>query len=307
MPSMPPNYSRTLSLSIPVKFYRSPAGRWIGVAEMSTPTGIVRLTASADEATIRASMMAAARMQFMQAKRAGASAGFLGGLFKRIGKIASSAVSVVSNLARGRIAAALKSAVSLAREGLPVVALAIPGLGVIAATSITVASSLLSRAKKGDPTARAALARNAEAARRGDPAALKRQRILRAVAMKSGAIRRRRLAAMRARRNAVDPMLQGIAGGGGMYSIHGDDAAAGFYSIHGDDAAAGFYSMAGADLGTWTTAIDGQKVFTPAAMAGGIIWDQLKPHLGYRSGPSSYITSRSAYHGGLAALAQMRR
>jgi hypothetical protein len=113
--------------------------------------------------------------------------------------------------------------------------------------------------------------------------------------MKSGAIRRRRLAAMRARRNAVDPMLQGIAGGGGMYSIHGDDAAA------------GFYSMAGADLGTWTTAIDGQKVFTPAAMAGGIIWDQLKPHLGYRSGPSSYITSRSAYHGGLAALAQMRR
>jgi hypothetical protein len=295
MPSMPPNYSRTLSLSIPVKFYRSPAGRWIGVAEMSTPTGIVRLTASADEATIRASMMAAARMQFMQAKRAGASAGFLGGLFKRIGRIASSAVSVVSNLARGRIAAALKSAVSLAREGLPVVALAIPGLGVIAAASVTVASSLLSRARKGDPAARAALASNGEAARRGDPAALRRQRILRAVAMKSAAIRRRRLAAMSARRNAVDPTLQGIAGGGG------------FYSVHGDDAAAGFYSMAGADLGTWTTAIDGQKVFTPAAMAGGIIWDQLKPHLGYRSGPSSYITSRSAYHGGLAALAQMRR
>jgi len=288
MPTTPPDaFRRIASQAAPTQFqiFRSPAGRWVGAARIQTPAGPVNVTVQVDERKINKEIALKMMAQFRQAKAAGASAGFLGGLFKKIGNIAKGALSVASNLARGRIAAALKSAVNLAREGLPVVALAIPGLGIIAGPVMTAASSLLSRASKGDPRAKAALALNARQAAAGDPAARRRARILLAAALKQKAARRRHHARMMARRANQGSASELSAISGHPIEIMGDAG----------------------PLGTWTTAQNGEKVFTPAAMAGGILWDQLRPHLGYRSGPSSYITSRSAYHGGLAALDTMRR
>jgi len=255
------------------------------MATVNTPAGPVKIAVSLHEKQINRELLMRLMAQFKAAKAQGASAGFLGGLFKKIGNIAKGALSVASNLARGRIAAALKSAVNLAREGLPVVALAIPGLGVIAGPVMTAASSLLSRAHKGDPRAKAALQLNARQAAAGDPAARRRARILLAAALKQKAARRRAHARMMARRANQANQGELAALSGHPIEIMGDAG----------------------PLGTWSTAQNGEKVFTPAAMAGGILWDQFRPHLGYRSGPASYITSRSAYHGGLAALATMRR
>jgi len=288
MPTTPPDaFRRIASQAAPTQFqiFRSPAGRWVGAARIQTPAGPVDIMVQVDERKINKEIALKMMAQFRQAKAAGASAGFLGGLFKKIGRIAKGAVSVVSNIARGRIAAALKSAVSLAREGLPVVALAIPGLGVIAGPVMAVASSLLSRASKGDRRAKAALALNARQARAGDPAARRRARIFLAAALKQKAARRRARARKMGRSTNKHSASELSAMSGHPIEIMGDAG----------------------PLGTWTTAQNGEKIFTPAAMAGGILWDQLRPHLGYRSGPSSHITSRSAYHGGLAALATMRR
>lgn len=275
---MQPIRSATVSVPpLPMQLFKTADGRWLGTITIATPTGPIKLAASANEATIRAVLLSQLMQQLQAARQQGASAGFLGGLIRKIGRIAKGGLSVVSNLARGRIAAALKSAVSLVREGLPVVALAIPGLGLVSAGIITAASSLLSRARQGDPRAKAALASNAEAARRGDPAARRRQRILVASAMKQRANRARAGRGQRGVRT-YSPSQQ---------------SAQELSALSGQ--------------GSWTTAQDGSPVFTPSAMAGGVVWDQLRPHLGFRTDANSYITSRRAYADGLGVLASLRR
>jgi hypothetical protein len=266
------------SVQAQFKILRSPDGRWLGIATLPTPAGPVQIAVSIKESTVNKQLIAGMMQQFKLAKARGASAGFLGGIFKKIGRIAKGAVSVVSNIARGRIAAALKSAVNLAREGLPVVALAIPGLGMITGPVMTAASSLLSRASKGDSKAKAALELNARQARAGDPAARRRAKILMAAALKQKAARRRAAAKRQ-------PLGELSALSGQPLEIMGDTG----------------------PLGTWSTATNGEKVFTPAALAGGVMWDQLRPHLGYRSNQTSFITSRTAYHDGLQALSSIRR
>jgi hypothetical protein len=231
---------------------------------------MVVLAATVTEEMIRKALMSRVWRDLLAAKQAGATSGFLGGLFKKLKKIAKGSLSVVSNLARLKIGKALKSAVSLVKEGLPVVALAIPGLGLVAGPVMTAASSLLSRAAKGDPRAKAALAKNAAAARQGDPAALRRSRILTAAAMKQRA-NRRRAGAMPVRA-PLDPELAAIAGQGG-----------------------------------WRTAASGQQVWDPHALASGVLWDQLRPRLGFRSTSVAPLTSRTAYADGVNVLASLRR
>lgn len=58
------------------------------------------------------------------------------------------------------------------------------------------------------------------------------------------------------------------------------------------------------DHGSWTTANNGQQVFTPHAYAGGPIWDNLKPRLGYRPESEAFGT-RDAYHDGIEAISTM--
>lgn len=271
---------RSMTLTPPplgMKLYKTADGRWLGVVEIQTATGPLKLSASANEDTIRRVLMSRALRELQAARQAGASAGFLGGLFKKIGRIAKGALGVVSNLARGRIAAALKSAVSLAKEGLPVLALAIPGLGIVNGAIMTAASSLLSRARKGDPKARAALAANAQAAKAGDPKARRRSRILIAAAMKQRANVRRHHAA-----RAQRPPSMGQQNASELAALSGQ-------------------------LGQWSTAANGEQVFTPAAMAGGVVWDQLRPHLGFRTDANAYLTTRRAYADGLSVLASMHR
>jgi len=149
-------------------------GDWLACAEIQTPDGPLRFTGTASEATV-AKLMQRAGMQ-----PPAAAAGF--DFFKDIGNtIARVAQSSAAKQALAGVQSVVKNPLLMAAAS------AIPGVGpalatvATAANAATAAQSILSRARRGDATAKSGLQRIQQAAR-SNPKAQKMLGVLQAVA-----------------------------------------------------------------------------------------------------------------------------
>lgn len=150
------------------------AGDWLACAEIQTPDGPLRFTGTASEATV-SKLMQRAGMQ-----PPAAAAGF--DFFKDIGNtIAKVAQSSAAKQALAGVQSVVKNPLLMAAAS------AIPGVGpaiatvATAANAATAAQNILSRARRGDATARAGVHRIQQAAR-SNPRAAKMLNVLHAVA-----------------------------------------------------------------------------------------------------------------------------
>lgn len=311
----------------PVKFrvVRSKAGMLWGTARVQTPSGPVWVIAASSEATVRRLLLRLYRKWLRQGEGgsidkaiSGAiSGGFFGKLFKRLKRVALNPFKtlgrVAKRLVKGDIMGALKAGVKGALGGGPLglipgaskfaertlggalkmagklapLAAMVPGFGMVAAPLIQQSARILQGALRRDPQALGVL-RTLRRARHRHPS-VQRQFDLFA------------------------RLLPRIRAGATAGSIVDDLNAEGPVSERWPTAAQG--DDGGAN-GSWTTARDGSPVFVPAAYSGcgtsgyatimsGPVWEQLRPHTGYRDEASTFGT-RDAYAAGLSVLARAR-
>jgi hypothetical protein len=262
----------------PYKIYRSPEGQWVGCVEVRPG---VKLCAYVDENLIKQSLLRAHVMLHKAMERfgvphEGAASGFLGlpnlaHLAKHIGKIAS-------DVAHGHVKAALREGKKMGTDVLADELGEISPFGKQAAHAIMQHPLQAATLIPGiGPIAAPAIQAGASLlsrVRRGDPQARQTLQAVNSLAT-GGNPQAAKL------QQLLAGILQQMSGG----AVAGDP---GRITAHG----------------RWVHAHDGSRVFVPHAFAGGAIWDQLRPHIGYRA-PGEAFSSRTAYKQGLGALASM--
>jgi hypothetical protein len=297
----------TGTASIPYRVMELPNGNLVGFATVQTGLGPVTVTATASPSEEAQKMLAILR-------QGGVTAGFLGGLFKKIVKTVTSpikaTIDVAKNLAHGRIKKALGAAVKHVTN-LPIVKQALPivtkspiirqALGaassvflgpmgpMVVPAALRMAGNLVERAQKGDRRANHQIKNVVMAARRGN----RRARAMLPHLRKARAIARRhpnffakaqrqaaRLAQLRARRMRQQARYWGRGRGWGRGRSAGEEL----------------------ENGNWVQTPQGD-VFVPHAYAGSLLGgliEELKPRTGYRSEQQA-LTLREAYRRGLRA------
>ena len=296
--------------SIPYKIVQLANGDWCGFATVQTPYGTttVKAVASPNEEAKRIIALL---------KQGGASAGFLGKLFKKIAKTVTSpiraAYALAKNVAKGKILKGLKQAAGvvlrnpITKMALKVVnkvpfvkqalmAASVPFLGpfgpMLVPAALRMAGGLMGSARRGNPAARRRVQQVVAAARRGNP----RARRMAAQLMRANQLMQRSpsffdQAARQARQVAQQRRQPQY-----RQQQYGRYPASRYYGrARGDHAA-----ISGSN-GNWVDTEAGQ-VFVPHAYSGSLLAnlvEELRPRAGSR-GEAEALTLREAYKAGLS-------